>query len=71
MDPWQQFPPQPVQITKGSVYDHYTVQEEIGTGAFGVVHRCVEKGTGRVYAAKFVPTPGGEAERETVRKEIR
>ncbi|KAL3088858.1 hypothetical protein niasHS_009150 [Heterodera schachtii] len=70
-DPWQKYPPQPVEIKKASVYEHYSVLEEIGTGAFGMVHRCVEKGTGHVYAAKFVPIRGGEQERHTVRNEIR
>ncbi|KAL3084591.1 hypothetical protein niasHT_035590 [Heterodera trifolii] len=70
-DPWQKYPPQPVEIKKASVYEHYSVLEEIGTGAFGMVHRCVEKGTGNVYAAKFVPIRGGEQERHTVRNEIR
>ena len=27
------------------------------SGAFGVVHRCVEKSTGRVFVAKFINTP--------------
>ena len=71
MAAWQQCAPQPVQIIQGSVRDHYSVQEEIGTGAFGVVHRCVEKESGNKYAAKFVRMPGGEPERETVRREIR
>uniref|UniRef100_A0A914I6R1 Uncharacterized protein n=1 Tax=Globodera rostochiensis TaxID=31243 RepID=A0A914I6R1_GLORO len=70
VDPWQKYPPQPVEIKKGSVYEHYSVLEEIGNGAFGMVHRCVEKGTGNVYAAKFVPIRGGEQEKDTVRKEI-
>ena len=38
-----------------SVYDHYDILEEIGTGAFGVVHRCREIKTGHVFAAKFIP----------------
>ena len=40
------------------------------SGAFGVVHRCVEKATGRVFAGKFVRAPG-LAEQETVHKEIK
>ena len=41
--------------TQQSVYDHYDILEEIGTGAFGVVHRCREIKTGHVFAAKFIP----------------
>ena len=52
----------------GSVYDYYDIFEEIGSGAFGVVHRAVEKKTGRSFAAKFIPTPS-PAEKTTVRKE--
>lgn len=39
------------------------------SGAFGVVHRCVERSTGNVFAAKFVNTPH-PVDKETVRKEI-
>jgi hypothetical protein len=40
---------QPVEIkTQDSVYDHYDILEEIGTGAFGVVHRCRELKTSHV-----------------------
>lgn len=38
-------------------------------GAFGVVHRCVERATGNTFAAKFVNTPH-DADKATVRKEI-
>ena len=40
-DIYAKYVPQPVDIkTQQSVYDHYDILEEIGTGAFGVVHRC-------------------------------
>ena len=51
------------------MYDQYDILEEIGTGAFGVVHRCVERATGNTFAAKFVNTPQS-ADKDTVRKEI-
>ncbi|KAL7073030.1 hypothetical protein ACQ4LE_008149 [Meloidogyne hapla] len=54
-----------------SIYEDYEILEEIGTGAFGVVHRCVERKTGNVFAAKFVPTLGGEKQKEIIREEIR
>ncbi|KAG1672466.1 Twitchin [Nymphon striatum] len=63
------FIPQPVDIKTSSVYDSYDILEEIGTGAFGVVHRCREKGTGRVFAAKFIPV-SHPIEKTTIKKEI-
>ncbi|TMS38626.1 hypothetical protein L596_005310 [Steinernema carpocapsae] len=69
IDVWKQYYPQPVDTKRESVYDYYDVLEEIGSGAFGVVHRCVERATGNTFAAKFVNTPH-EADKETVRKEI-
>ncbi|KAL8565325.1 hypothetical protein ACOMHN_029021 [Nucella lapillus] len=56
-DIWKKYVPQPVEIQTGSVYDYYDILEELGSGAFGVVHRCVEKKTGRVFVAKFINTP--------------
>ena len=52
----------------GSVYDYYDIYEELGSGAFGVIHRAVEKKTGRTFAAKFVRTPT-TAEKSTVIRE--
>lgn len=69
IDVWKQYYPQPVDIKTDSVLDHYDIHEEIGTGAFGVVHRATERATGNTFAAKFVMTPH-EADKETVRKEI-
>ena len=39
------------------------------SGAFGVVHRCVEKATGKTYAVKFIPTLTPE-DKATVRREM-
>ncbi|KAJ1363943.1 Twitchin [Parelaphostrongylus tenuis] len=69
IDVWKQYYPQQVEIKHNSVLDDYDIHEEIGTGAFGVVHRCTERATGNTFAAKFVNTPH-EADKETVRKEI-
>ena len=41
----------------------------ISSGAFGVVHRCIEKATGKTYAAKFIPTLT-PADKATVRREM-
>ena len=69
-DIYAKYIPQPVEIkTQDSVYDHYEMLEEIGTGAFGVVHRCREKKTNHVFAAKFIPI-GHAMEKALIRKEI-
>lgn len=52
-----------------TVYDLYDILEEIGVGAFGVVHRCREKKTGRIFAAKFIPV-SHPSEKSLIRKEI-
>ncbi|XP_017494185.1 PREDICTED: twitchin-like, partial [Rhagoletis zephyria] len=52
-----------------SVYDYYEILEEIGVGAFGVVHRCREKKSGRIFAAKFIPV-SHPTEKALIRKEI-
>ncbi|XP_074598807.1 projectin protein bent isoform X2 [Brevipalpus obovatus] len=59
----------PVDIKTSSVYDYYDILEEIGTGAFGVVHRCREKKTGQIFAAKFIPV-AHPYEKSLIRKEI-
>jgi len=59
----------PVDIKTSSVYDFYDILEEIGTGAFGVVHRCREKKSGNIFAAKFIPVQH-PYEKSLIRKEI-
>lgn len=39
-------------------------------GAFGVVHRCVERSTGNTFAAKFVNT-NQSLDKETLKQEVR
>ncbi|XP_071120619.1 twitchin-like isoform X18 [Mytilus edulis] len=56
-DLWKKYVPQPVSVRDANVSDYYEILEELGSGAFGVVHRCVEKATGRVFVAKFINTP--------------
>uniref|UniRef100_A0A8D8U540 Twitchin n=2 Tax=Cacopsylla melanoneura TaxID=428564 RepID=A0A8D8U540_9HEMI len=68
-DIYSKYVPQPVDIKTSSVYDHYDILEEIGTGAFGVVHRCRERKTGNIFAAKFIPV-SHNLEKELIRKEI-
>ncbi|GLH11531.1 Titin, partial [Gryllus bimaculatus] len=68
-DIYSKYVPQPVEIKTSSVYDHYDILEEIGTGAFGVVHRCRERKTGNIFAAKFIPVSHA-MEKELIKKEI-
>ncbi|XP_070200689.1 twitchin-like isoform X4 [Littorina saxatilis] len=68
-DIWKKFVPQPVEVKQGSVYDYYDILEELGSGAFGVVHRCIEKATGRTFVAKFINTPY-PCDKHTVKNEI-
>ncbi|UYV65935.1 unc-22 [Cordylochernes scorpioides] len=63
------YPAQPVDIKTSSVYDFYDVLEEIGVGSFGFVHRCREKRTGHIFAAKFIPV-SNLLEKSIVKKEI-
>ncbi|KAK2180733.1 hypothetical protein NP493_429g01145 [Ridgeia piscesae] len=56
-DLWSKIKPQPVEIRPGDINDYYEIHEELGSGAFGVVHRATEKSTGRTFVAKFINTP--------------
>lgn len=47
----------------------YELLQPFSRGPFGVVHRCVERATGNVFAAKFVNTPHA-LDKDTVRAEI-
>ncbi|XP_071499533.1 uncharacterized protein [Diadema antillarum] len=47
----------------------YTLKEELGKGKFGVVYRCEEKATGKIWAAKYVKTIRAK-DREDVLREI-
>lgn len=69
-DIFSKYVPRPVEITTdASVYDAYEILEEIGTGAFGVVHRCRERRTGNIFAAKFIPV-SHTIEKDLIRREI-
>ncbi|CAF4229377.1 unnamed protein product, partial [Rotaria sordida] len=52
-----------------SIYDYYDIPEETGCGAFDVVHRCMEKTTGKTCAAKFIPKLTSD-DKATVRRKI-
>lgn len=68
-DIYSKFVPQPVEVSTDSVYDKYDILEEIGTGAFGVVHRCRERATGLIFAAKFIPCSTA-TEKDLIKREI-
>ncbi|GFU14694.1 twitchin, partial [Nephila pilipes] len=68
-DVFDKYIAQPVDIKTSSVYDKYDILEEIGTGAFGVVHRCRERKTGNIFAAKFIPV-AHPLEKSLIKKEI-
>ncbi|XP_067934437.1 twitchin-like [Watersipora subatra] len=68
-DLWKDGSPKPAELKAESVHDYYEILEELGTGAFGVVHRCVEKATGKVFVAKFIDTPTS-ADKQAVRNEV-
>ncbi|XP_067613922.1 twitchin isoform X10 [Eurosta solidaginis] len=68
-DIYSKFIPQPVEISHESVYDKYDILEEVGAGAFGVVHRCRERSTGNIFAAKFIPVSHA-IEKDLIRREI-
>lgn len=46
--------PKLVTLTRNSAEDVYTMQDELGRGKFGIVKKCVDKATGREYAAKYI-----------------
>lgn len=69
-DIYSKYVPEAVDVkVDTSVYDLYEILEEIGVGAFGVVHRCREKKTGNIFAAKFIPVSHA-IEKSLIRKEI-
>ncbi|XP_058502373.1 death-associated protein kinase 2 isoform X1 [Solea solea] len=52
-----------------SVDDFYEIGEELGSGQFAVVKRCIEKTTGNEYAAKFIKKRQSRSSRRGVRRE--
>eukprot|EP00106_Octopus_bimaculoides_P010081 XP_014777523.1 PREDICTED: myosin light chain kinase, smooth muscle-like isoform X3 [Octopus bimaculoides] len=43
-----------VQISTANFEDFYILKEEVGSGRFGVVHKCIEKSSNRLWAAKII-----------------
>ncbi|XP_069019543.1 death-associated protein kinase 2 isoform X1 [Embiotoca jacksoni] len=52
-----------------NVGDFYEIGEELGSGQFAIVKRCIEKSTGTEYAAKFIKKRQSRASRRGVRRE--
>ncbi|KFD58211.1 LOW QUALITY PROTEIN: hypothetical protein M513_00974 [Trichuris suis] len=43
-----------MNFCEGNFEDHYVVHEDLGSGQFAVVRRCVHLSSGKQYAAKFI-----------------
>lgn len=44
-----------INVTPGGDFkSRFTIQEELGKGRFGIVHKVIERETGQVLAAKIV-----------------
>ncbi|XP_034734677.1 death-associated protein kinase 2 isoform X2 [Etheostoma cragini] len=52
-----------------NVDDFYEIGQELGSGQFAIVKRCIEKSTGVEYAAKFIKKRQSRASRRGVRRE--
>ena len=48
----------------------YTFQNELGKGSFGTVFKARRKSDGALFAIKVIPVEGGEAEWESLAREI-
>ncbi|XP_071942496.1 myosin light chain kinase, smooth muscle-like [Antedon mediterranea] len=57
-----------VVIKSEDIKNSYDIQEQVGKGRFGIVHKCMEKATGKMWAAKFIKTKASE--KESVKAEI-
>lgn len=65
-----QVAPTSVDIKRESVRDYYDILEMVGSGGSGAVHRCREKSTGTIFAAKIIRLPSDPNERRGIRREI-
>ncbi|XP_053175052.1 death-associated protein kinase 2 isoform X2 [Scomber japonicus] len=52
-----------------NVDDFYEIGEELGSGQFAIVKRCIEKSSGIEYAAKFIKKRQSRVSRRGVRRE--
>ncbi|KAG8178585.1 hypothetical protein JTE90_021005 [Oedothorax gibbosus] len=69
-EPEPDFQPRAIVVKKGKdVKSEYNLNQELGRGKFGTVHRCTEKTTGKVFAAKFITTPK-QQDRLDVEREV-
>nr|XP_002126780.1 death-associated protein kinase 2-like isoform X1 [Ciona intestinalis] len=58
-----------ISFRQENVEDFYDITEEIGSGQFAVVRKCIEKSTNKVCAAKFIKKKRAKASRRGVTKE--
>lgn len=61
--------PRVVTVKREPVHNYYDIYEELGSGGFAMVYKCVEKRTGKIWAAKFI-TLKMEGVEDYVREEI-
>ncbi|XP_067129751.1 myosin light chain kinase, smooth muscle-like [Centruroides vittatus] len=63
------FEPRNVVVKVGEdVKKDYDLQDELGRGKFGVVYKCSEKASGRIFAAKFIITPRKDDRKDVLRE---
>jgi len=58
-----------VDFRQDNVEDHYEITEEIGSGQFAVVRKCIDKTTKNVFAAKFIKKKRSKSSRRGVTRE--
>ena len=65
-------PPQhaPHDVRRGATADLYQLEEQVGRGSFGVVHRARVKGTKDQVAIKIVDLEADVSELEAVKSEV-
>lgn len=57
-----------VKISTENFEDFYILQDKVGKGRFGTVHKCIEKSSNRLWAAKIIKCK--EKQKPDVRNEI-
>ncbi|GAB1610545.1 myosin light chain kinase, smooth muscle-like isoform X4 [Argonauta hians] len=57
-----------VKISSANFEDFYILKEIVGSGRFGVVHKCIEKSSNRLWAAKIIKCK--EKKKDEFRNEI-
>lgn len=64
------FEPRLVQLEQGTEFKQkYDIQETLGKGRFGIVHKVVDRKTNQIFAAKFIRCRSAK-EKDKVKEEI-